>query len=58
MTAYVKSISARNAGEERDKLLPIAYMGQQMVSHGQDFEHDSDFGNSLVGAWDLSLGRM
>lgn len=51
MTTYIKSISTRSAGEERDKVLPISYMGQQMVSHGQDFEHDSQFGSCLVGTW-------
>jgi hypothetical protein len=48
MTAYVKSISKRSEGEERDKMLPVGYMGQTMVSHGQDFNHDSEFGNCLI----------
>ncbi|KAF2095251.1 BAR-domain-containing protein [Rhizodiscina lignyota] len=48
MTAYVKSVSKRSEGEERDKLLPIGYLGQSMVGHGQDFNHDSEFGNCLI----------
>lgn len=49
---YVKSVSRRDAGEGKEKQLPIAYFGTAMVSHGEDFEPDSEFGQCLS-----SLGR-
>jgi hypothetical protein len=48
MTLYVKSISRKEA-EDREKMLPIEFLGQTMISHGQDFQADSEFGNCLVG---------
>lgn len=47
-TVYVKSISKRNDTEDKEKVLPIAYLGQTMMHHGEDFEPDSDFGNCLI----------
>ncbi|OCL09122.1 BAR-domain-containing protein [Glonium stellatum] len=52
MTMYVKSLSKRNEVEDREKALPGGYLGSTMVSHGEDFEPDSEFGNCLS-----SLGR-
>ncbi|KXL43270.1 hypothetical protein M433DRAFT_156183 [Acidomyces richmondensis BFW] len=49
---YIKSISQRTAGEDKEKQLPITYFGNVMVSHGDDFEPDSEFGQCLS-----SLGR-
>ena len=51
MTVYVKSISKRNEIEDREKILPVAYLGQTMIHHGEDFEPDSEFGNCLIGAY-------
>jgi len=48
MTSYVKSMSKRNEVEDREKILPVAYLGQQMMNHGEDFEPDSEFGNCLI----------
>lgn len=47
MTMYVKSLSKRNEVEDREKALPGGYLGSTMVSHGEDFEPDSEFGNCL-----------
>lgn len=49
MTVYVKSLSKRNEIEDKEKILPVAYLGQAMIHHGEDFEPDSDFGNCLIG---------
>lgn len=49
MTSYMKSISKRNEGEDKEKILPVAYLGQTMMTHGEDFEPDSEFGNCLIG---------
>ena len=49
---YMKAISSRSAGEDKEKVLPIGYFGSAMVSHGDDFEPDSEFGQCLS-----SLGR-
>ncbi|CAG8980410.1 hypothetical protein HYALB_00003975 [Hymenoscyphus albidus] len=52
MTSYVKSLSKRNEVEDKEKTLPVAYLGQTMIAHGEDFEPDSEFGNCLI-----SMGR-
>ncbi|KAK3079176.1 hypothetical protein LTR53_020607, partial [Teratosphaeriaceae sp. CCFEE 6253] len=49
---YIKSVSSRSAGEEKEKVLPIGYFGSAMTSHGEDFEPDSEFGQCLT-----TLGR-
>jgi len=51
MTVYVKSLSKRNEIEDKEKILPVAYLGQTMIHHGEDFEPDSDFGNCLISAY-------
>lgn len=54
-TVYVKSLSKRNDTEDKEKVLPIAYLGQTMMHHGEDFEHDSEFGNCLISAYTTPL---
>lgn len=44
---YIKAISKRSDIEGKEKTLPIAHMGGTMISHGEDFEPDSDFGQCL-----------
>jgi hypothetical protein len=48
MNAYVKAISKRSEVEDKEKTLPIAYMGGTMISHGEDFEPESEFGQCLT----------
>lgn len=48
MVTYVKAMSKRNEGEDKEKNLPVAYLGGTMVNHGEDFETDSEFGQCLV----------
>ena len=48
MTAYVKTLSKRNEGDDKEKNLPVGYLGSTMVSHGEDFEMDSEFGQCLI----------
>lgn len=53
MTAFVKWIGRRGeVYEDKEKGVPISYLGRTMVSHGEDFEPDSEFGSCLV-----TLGR-
>jgi hypothetical protein len=49
MTIYVKSLSKRNEADDKEKILPVGRLGQTMLSHGEDFEPDSEFGNCLIG---------
>lgn len=50
MNIYSKSISKRcESADDKEKGLPISYMGRTMMSHGEDFEPDSEFGNCLIG---------
>lgn len=47
MNVYVKTLSKRNEGDDKEKALPVSYLGSTMVSHGEDFEDDSEFGQCL-----------
>ncbi|CAJ2510510.1 Uu.00g133190.m01.CDS01 [Anthostomella pinea] len=47
--AYVKSLSRRGETfEDKEKGLPVSYLGRTMISHGEDFDPDSEFGNCLI----------
>ena len=48
MTVYNKSISKRAEGDDKEKSLPIGYLGTTMISHGEDFEPESEFGSCLT----------
>lgn len=48
MTTYVKSLSKVKEAEDKEKQLPVALMGATMVTHGDDFEPDSEFGQCLI----------
>jgi hypothetical protein len=52
MTGYVKSLSKRAEGDDKEKTLPGGHLGSTMVTHSEDFEPDSEFGNCLS-----TLGR-
>lgn len=53
MTAYVKWVGRRGETfDDREKGLPVSYLGRTMINHGEDFEPDSEFGGCLT-----SLGR-
>lgn len=45
---YIKAVSKKTELEKKEKTLPIAYMGASMITHGNDFEHDSEFGQCLT----------
>lgn len=47
MSGYLKAVSKRSEVEKKEKALPIAYMGGSMITHGEDFEHDSEYGQCL-----------
>src|SRR6266487_4438722 len=53
MTAYVKSLSKRNEGADKEKILPVAYLGSNMIQHGDDFEPDSEYGACLNSMYTL-----
>jgi hypothetical protein len=55
MAVYVKSLSKRAEGDDREKQLPGGHLGSTMVTHGEDFEPDSEFGNCLSCASPLQL---
>ncbi|KAI0551111.1 BAR domain-containing protein [Xylaria curta] len=49
MNIYMKSLSRRGETfEDKEKGLPVSYLGRTMISHGEDFESDSEFGNCLI----------
>ena len=47
MNGYVKTLSKRQEGDDKEKILPVAYLGSTMIGHGEDFEEDSEFGQCL-----------
>ncbi|KAI1746050.1 BAR domain-containing protein [Xylaria scruposa] len=49
MNIYMKSLSRRGETfEDKEKGLPVSYLGRTMISHGEDFDSDSEFGNCLI----------
>jgi len=49
MNTYVKHLSRRCDGfEDKEKGLPISFLGRTMIAHGEDFEPNSEFGNCLI----------
>ena len=58
MTTYVKTLSKRNEGDDKEKNLPVTYLGSTMAIHGEDFEDDSEFGLCLqsteINIWKLN----
>ncbi|KOC07690.1 BAR domain protein [Aspergillus flavus AF70] len=48
MIAYVKAVSKRSEGDDKEKTLPIGHLGTSMVSHGEDYDAHSDYGRCLT----------
>ena len=48
MNIYMKAISKRAEVEDKEKALPVAYLGATMITHGEDFELNSEFGQCLT----------
>lgn len=48
MLGYVKSISKRSEGDDKEKTLPIANLGGSMVAHGDDFDAHSEYGRCMT----------
>ncbi len=44
-------VAGARRSKTRRRASPVSYLGRTMVSHGEDFEPDSDFGNCLI-SWD------
>lgn len=57
MIVYVQSVSAKKEGDAKEKMLPIDGLAQAMITHGEEFEPDSLFGNCLTSAF-LSLSAI
>lgn len=51
MLGYVQSVSAKKEGDAKEKMLPIDGLAQAMITHGEEFEPDSLFGNCLSSAF-------
>lgn len=47
MNVYIKSLSKRSEGDDKEKSTPIAQLGSTAISHADDFEPDSEFGQCL-----------
>ncbi len=49
MNLYVKWLGRRGeASEDKEKGLPVSYLGRTMINHGEEFQADSEFGNCLI----------
>lgn len=55
MNAYIKAISKRNEGDDKEKTLPVAHLGSSMVSHGEDFDGNSEYGQCLISEFQLGI---
>lgn len=58
MAMYVKSLSKRAEGDDKEKQLPGGHLGSSMVTHGEDFEPDSEFGNCLSCMFPRQLAHL
>lgn len=56
MTAYVKSVSKRSEGDDKEKTLPIGHLGGTMITHGEDYDANSDYGRCLTSKLSLTCG--
>lgn len=49
MNQYVKWMGRHvEPSEDKEKALPVGYLGRTMVGHGEEFHPESEFGNCLV----------
>ncbi|KAB8260837.1 hypothetical protein BDV32DRAFT_42931 [Aspergillus pseudonomiae] len=48
MIAYVKAVSKRSEGDDKEKTLPVGHLGTSMVSHGEDYDANSEYGRCLT----------
>ncbi|KAK4035219.1 hypothetical protein C8A01DRAFT_38311 [Parachaetomium inaequale] len=49
MNQYVKWMGRHlEPAEDREKALPVGYLGRTMAGHGEEFQPDSEFGNCLI----------
>lgn len=57
---YVQHTAKREKYQEKEQQLPVAYFGNTMVAHGDDFEPDSEFGQclSMLGRANERIARM
>lgn len=55
---YMKALSKRTDVDDKEKTLPIAFLGGTMVSHGDDFELNSEFGQCLTSLYYPSTYRF
>lgn len=55
MTGYVKAISKRNEGDDKEKTLPIAHLGSSMIAHGEDFDGSSEYGQCLISTYPADI---
>lgn len=55
MTAYVKSVSKRSEGDDKEKTLPIGHLGGTMITHGEDYDANSDYGRCLTSKLSLAV---
>jgi hypothetical protein len=53
MNIYMKAISKRAEIEDKEKTLPVAHLGGTMISHGEDFELNSEFGQCMTGKFTM-----
>lgn len=49
MTSYTRWLGRRcDSLEDKERAAPMAYFARSMATHGEEFDPDSEFGNSLV----------
>lgn len=58
MTAYVKAMSKRNEGEDKEKTLAVAHLGGTMVNLGEQYGHNSEFSQCLTSGCPAYVASM
>jgi hypothetical protein len=56
---YIRSISKKKEGEDREKSLPPEILGAAMISHGSEYASESAYGQALmrIGSGMEKIGR-
>ncbi|BDD62040.1 hypothetical protein MAP00_007036 [Monascus purpureus] len=47
-TAYIKSISKKSEGEDKERILPVGHLGGSLISYGEGFDGNSKYGQCLI----------
>ena len=57
-TNYIKSISKKTEGEDKDKALPIGYLGSNLINHGEGLDTQTSYAQCLISKVDHIFAKQ